>query len=104
MLSTRLAMLPALALGAFAVAPASAQHNGALTMCGKRTDIVESLAKDFKEAQMAVGQVDQSAVLEVFVSDTGTWTILATRTDGSSCIVSSGEGWQSQTLVVGQDA
>ncbi|MCV0394243.1 MAG: hypothetical protein K5872_14005 [Rhizobiaceae bacterium] len=75
-----------------------------MSMCGDRDDIVESLAKDFKESPMAIGQVDQSAVVEVFVSNEGTWTILATRTDGSSCIVSSGEGWESQSMVIGVDA
>ncbi len=33
------------------------------------------------------------AVLELFVSDTGSWTILVTRTDGLSCITASGENW-----------
>ena len=33
------------------------------------------------------------SVLELFVSDTGSWTILVTRTNGLSCIAASGENW-----------
>lgn len=87
-------------LGLALASSASAQAS----MCGARGQIVDKLAKDFKEAPMAVGMVDKSAVLEIFVSATGTWTILATRTDGTSCIVSAGEGWDSKTMVVGADA
>ncbi len=73
-------------------------------MCGKREEIVQSLSQQFKEAPQAVGVVDQNAVLEIFVSPAGTWTILATGTDGNSCLVSSGEGWDSKTMVAGFDA
>ena len=96
--------LAALIALSFIGASASAQEATTVSMCGKRADMVDALSKDFKELPMAVGQVDPSAVVEVFVSDSGTWTILATRTDGSSCIVSAGEGWQSHTLVAGKDA
>ena len=81
---------------------AQAQQNGAL--CGNRDEIVQSLAQQFKEAPQAVGVVDRNAVLEIFVSPAGTWTIIATGTDGNSCLVSSGEGWDSKTLVAGVDA
>lgn len=79
-----------------------AQQQGAL--CGKRDEIVRSLGDQFHEKQQAVGIVDQNAILEIFVSAAGTWTIIATGTDGNSCLVSSGEGWDSVTLVAGLDA
>ena len=63
-------------------------------MCGERSEIVAMLKQDFDEAPTALGMVDQRSVVEVFVSSSGTWTILATGTDGNSCIVSAGEGWQ----------
>lgn len=81
---------------------APAQQQGAL--CGKRDEIVRSLGDQFHEKQQAVGIVDQNAILEIFVSAAGTWTIIATGTDGNSCLVSSGEGWDSVTLVAGLDA
>ena len=33
------------------------------------------------------------SVMELFVSDTGSWTILVTRTDGLSCVAASGQSW-----------
>lgn len=79
-----------------------AQQGGAL--CGNRDEIVRSLTEQFKEVPQAVGVVDRNAVLEIFVSAAGTWTIIATGTDGNSCLVSSGEGWDSKTMVAGYDA
>lgn len=75
-----------------------------MNMCGERDTVVEELSKVFQEAPMAVGQVDSEAVVEIFASDSGTWTILATGTDGISCIVSAGEGFESTTMVHGVDA
>jgi hypothetical protein len=71
--------------------------------CGQRADIVSKLGQLFHESSMATGVVNQNAVIEIFVSDRGTWTILATGTDGQSCVVSSGENWESNTMVIGQD-
>lgn len=78
-----------------------ASANGAL--CGKRAEIVRSLGDQFHEKQQAVGVVDRNAILEIFVSAGGTWTIIATGTDGNSCLVSSGEGWDSTTMMAGAD-
>ena len=59
--------------------------------CGPRADIVAKLAQEFKENQQAVGFVNENAVLEVFVSGNGSWTIIATGTDGKSCLLSAGQ-------------
>ena len=75
-----------------------------MNMCSDRTHIVSELEEQFKENVTAVGMVDQSAVVEIFVSDSGSWTILATGTDGKSCIISAGEGWESTQMVRGTDA
>jgi hypothetical protein len=71
--------------------------------CGPRADIVAKLAQEFKENQQAVGFVNQNAVLEVFVSGTGSWTIIATGTDGKSCLLSAGQNWESTSFVKGLD-
>lgn len=98
-------------LGVFVAGPAMSQQPQQppqqptqSALCGVRAEIISKLSKDFKEAPMAVGMVDQANVLEIFVSDVGTWTILASRPDGTSCIVSAGEGWDSKTLIAGRDA
>lgn len=75
-----------------------------MSMCGDREQVVSELRQTFSEAPMAVGQVDGNAVVEIFASEEGSWTILATGTDGVSCILSAGEGFESTTLVRGVDA
>ena len=74
-----------------------------MAMCGERNAVVAELAQQFSETPMAVGQVDGNSVVEILVSQDGTWTILATGTDGKSCVVSAGEGFESTTLIAGQD-
>ena len=73
------------------------------TSCGPRADIVAKLAQEFHEDQQAVGFVNENAVLEVFVSGSGTWTIIATSTDGKSCLISAGQDWESPSFVKGLD-
>jgi hypothetical protein len=112
-------LAPVAALGLFASAPAihadpaapaqtapqlASETLAQMNTCGARNDIVQKLSAQFQEAPQAVGVVDKSAVLEVFVSDAGTWTIIATGTDGNSCILSAGEGWQSKDFVAGRNA
>jgi hypothetical protein len=103
--TTALSLAAVSLAGILLTSPASSQATTEqAAMCGVRTEIVTKLSKEFQEAPMATGMVDQSAVLEIFVSDTGTWTILATRPDGTSCVVSAGEGWDSKTMITGRDA
>lgn len=62
-------------------------------LCAQRDRLVRDLAQLFDETPLAVGQVDNQAVVEIFASGSGSWTILATGTDGVSCIVTAGEGF-----------
>ena len=52
----------------------------------------------------SMGLIDPTAVVEVFVSEAGTFTILASGTDGTSCILASGEGWDGATRIAGRDS
>ena len=87
------AMLPFFSSAAFAAVP-----------CGTRDEIVKKLSEEFKEAPQSVGIVNQDAVVEIFVSENGTWTIIASDTDGKSCVLSSGEGWETNVLAALPDA
>ena len=71
-------------------------------LCAERTEMVKSLAEQFKENPAAVGVINPSAVIEVFVSQDGSWTILATGTDGKSCVLSAGFGWETNVLALGE--
>jgi hypothetical protein len=75
---------------AFSAAPATAAEQ-----CAARADMVKTLGEKFQENPTALGVVNPNVIVEVFVSDQGTWTILASDTGGQSCVVSVGEGWES---------
>jgi hypothetical protein len=47
----------------------------------------------YAESRRAVGQ-DGKGVIELFVSDKGTWTMPVTATRGNTCIIAAGLGWQ----------
>ena len=62
--------------------------------CGKRPDVVRMLREQFRESPIAYGLADSGAVAEVFISSNGTWTIVATSPNGTTCMVGSGRSWQ----------
>ena len=91
-------LLPALIGGLLAV---TATQSQAANFCANRAEMVKSLADKFKENPTAVGQINGDAVIEVFVSEKGSWTILATGTDGKSCVLSAGESWEINVAALG---
>ncbi len=72
--------------------PATAEQQG--LPCARRDDMLKTLASRYREQPRAIGLANPTTVIEVFTSAAGTWTILLTRPDGASCIVSAGEGWE----------
>src|SRR5262245_53404259 len=68
----------AIAIVAVLAAPVEAQA----ALCGKRNAIVEALKTKYKEDRQAVGMVGTSGVVELYISEAGTWTMLVTAEDG----------------------
>ena len=66
----------------------------ALANCGPHKEIVKALAKKYREAPKAIGTVNQTKVVEVYVSAAGSWTILLTGANGSTCIIAAGQNWE----------
>ena len=83
-------LLTAVLTGSWTLPVTAAQ----LLPCGKRDDIVKSLASQYREEPRGMGLANQSTVIEIFTSKSGSWTILLTKPDGASCIVSAGEAWE----------
>ena len=55
-----------------------------------------ALAQDYGETRRGVGLARQGAIMEVFASeDTGSWTITITLPDGVTCLVASGQFYES---------
>jgi hypothetical protein len=75
---------------------AQAQVSGS---CGPRAEVLKQLSAKYHETPVAIGVASSGAsVLEVVASSDGaTWTALVTRANGMSCVVMSGEGWQTHT-------
>lgn len=77
---------------AVAALPANAQ-----TYCAGRDQIVERLTNGFGEGLAGGGLRSESQVLEVWAApETGTWTILITQADGTTCVMASGTNWHQQ--------
>ncbi|RWN58994.1 hypothetical protein [Mesorhizobium sp.] len=85
----------ALAVGTNA---ASAQY------CVEHRDLVAHLSEQFQERQFAFGLIGQMAIMEVYVADSGSWTIIVTDVAGRSCIVAAGEHWENVVIPTDQDA
>jgi len=67
--------------------------------CKPREDIVKVLSSKYKESRRAYGLSNQTQVLELYASDSGSWTAVVTTPDGKSCIVASGEAWTEQEAI-----
>ncbi|MFO1132519.1 MAG: hypothetical protein U1E16_11000 [Hyphomicrobiales bacterium] len=86
-----LLILAAAAAGSWTL-PATATQQ--VSSCANHDEIVKVLAQRYHEAPRAIGLASRSAVIEVFTSKSGTWTILLTKTDGASCILAAGSNWE----------
>jgi len=63
--------------------------------CADRGAVVDKLAVKYGEAFAGGGLQSAESVFEVWFSEEkGTWTILKTRADGTSCIMASGTNWR----------
>jgi hypothetical protein len=71
------------------IAPAQAQM-----ACMKREALVKQLTDKYKEAPAGSGLVGQSAMVEVFVSEKGTFTMVSSYPNGIACILSAGDNWE----------
>ena len=72
--------------------------------CVEHSALVAHLSENFQERQFAFGLIGQVAIMEVFVGQSGTWTIFVTDVDGTSCIIAAGAATLSQLLPAGHDA
>ena len=69
--------------------PAIAQQ-----VCGERDRFTNKLENTYAERPIAMGLTEKGAVLEVFASQRGSWTFLITLPSGLTCVVASGQSWE----------
>jgi hypothetical protein len=63
-------------------------------MCTQRDKLVTLLDGKYSEQQTGYGLVGTHAMLEVFVSEKHTFTIVSTYPNGISCIIAAGDNWE----------
>ena len=63
--------------------------------CLAHDELADSLERNFQERQAGYGRAGEAAIMEVFASEGGTWTMVLTDASGISCIVAAGDGWES---------
>ena len=85
-----LAML--VVLFAWSTSPVRAEQSSN-RFCAERNSITDKLATKYDEQRSGMGLVGSSGMVELFTADSGTWTIVVTQTDGTSCIVAAGNSW-----------
>jgi hypothetical protein len=64
--------------------------------CNWRSDLVKILNSKYSEQLSGFGVSGQKNLVEVFVSESGSWTILMSNTTGLSCIIATGQSWERQ--------
>jgi hypothetical protein len=66
----------------------------AAAQCGPHDKITEVLSQRFQENRQSLGLAGRAALIEIFVSTQGTWTMTSTNAQGLTCVVAAGEAWQ----------
>ena len=92
---TRLAVLAAAALVAAFLMPAAKAQQSMPVVCQPHSKISAHLRKAFSEVVVVTG-IAGSALLEVFASEKGTWTIVITRPsmNNLACVQGTGTGFE----------
>ena len=94
-MTTKMMMLAAGVLCGAATLVEAQQNN-----CAPREKVVERLETRFGETRQSIGLGSNNAVMEVFASaETGTWTITVTMASGVTCLVASGQAYETLPTV-----
>lgn len=78
------------AIALLAALPFSAAVDAA--QCGDSASIAAYLARKYREKPRAAGMVGSRGYMQLYVAETGTWTVLLTSPEGISCIIAAGDG------------
>ncbi len=64
-------------------------------VCADGAKVVDCLRSKCGERRRGVGVAEGQRVMEVWASEaSGSWTIVMTLPDGSSCLIAAGEDWE----------
>lgn len=74
--------------------PAQAGGPIAEVICAPRDQMLARLQQGMGAELAGQGLRTEEAVIEVWADARGDWTLVQTWTDGKSCILAMGEGWE----------
>ncbi|MGV1761281.1 hypothetical protein [Rhizobium sp. P44RR-XXIV] len=72
--------------------------------CAKRVDMIAFLGDNLSEKLSAVGKLDPNTIVEIYVAESGSWTMMVSDASGRSCIILNGERWESIPVLPGPKA
>ena len=101
--NTRRATVKATLLGAFTATAVAfllllgaPPRASAQSVCTTHAQVMKQLDRRFSETPVAMGLADNGGIVEVYSSKDGaTWTMVLTTPNGMSCLIASGEAWES---------
>ena len=80
-----LILLPTLARAAPRAAP---------PQCAEHDAVATALSRQFSEQPHAIGLAQDATVMELYASPAGTWTLTVTLPTGMTCLVASGDNFE----------
>jgi hypothetical protein len=89
-------MIRALCLAAIIATPATAN-----VQCGKRDAVLRHLAQKYQEGVIGRGIAHGGAMVELLASPSGSWTMIATSPQGTTCLVATGTAWDAVPDILG---
>ena len=87
------------ALGVLATVSAQAQ-----SVCSERQTFLSKLGEQFSESPRALGLASNGNVLEVLSSQKGSWSIIVTAPNGTTCLLASGKYWEMVPILASEPA
>ena len=80
----------------FSALPAQAQQD-----CAPRSEVIKRLVSIYGESLRGQGLSRRGVLVEWFANESsGTWTIISSGPDGTSCFASSGPDWHTMAEVL----
>lgn len=66
----------------------------AAMQCAPHDTVATNLATSFGEARRSIGLAQDNTVMELYASETGTWTLTVTLPTGMTCLIAAGSHFE----------
>lgn len=98
-MSTRAAYMGlGIALGGCLLLSLCAPARAAPMVCGTRPDMLAMAYEKFQETVAATRRLGDRAIIEMTLSDAGSFSLFATFDDGRTCLIATGDEWKQNRL------